>query len=118
VGRTRAAYADGQAIDDSSKTGTGVEGLIQYLRTQEKQVQKNMAQKLLGYALGRTMLAGDQVLIQKLAAAGGEATIAQLATEIIASKQFRYRVEPEMKQSAVTPVVARAVVPKEGSTKK
>jgi hypothetical protein len=117
VGRTRTAYADGVAIDDSSKSGTGVEGLIQYLRTQEKQVQKNMAQKLLGYALGRTMLAGDQVLIQKLAAAGGEATFAQLATEIISSKQFRHRVEPETKQSAVTPVVARAVI-KEGSTKK
>ncbi len=118
VGRTRTAYADGMAIDDSSKTGTGVEGLVQYLRTQEKQVQKNMAQKLLGYALGRTMLAGDQVLIQKLAAAGGEATFAQLATDIISSKQFRYRVEPETKQTSVTPVVARAVVNREGSTKK
>lgn len=117
VGRMRMTYADGKPIDDSSKTGTGVEGLIQYLRTQERQVQKNMAQKLLGYALGRTMLAGDQVLIQKLAAAGGDATFAQLATEIVSSKQFRYRVEPETKQSSVTPVVARAVI-KEGSTKK
>jgi hypothetical protein len=117
VGRVRTAYADGMAIDDASKTGTGVEGLIQYLRTQESQVQKNMAQKLLGYALGRTMLPGDQVLIRKLAAAGGEATFAQLATEIVASKQFRYRVEPETRQSAVTRVVAQAVN-KEGSTRR
>jgi hypothetical protein len=57
VGRVRTAYADGMAIDDASKDLVpGVEGLIQYLRTQESQVQKNMAQKLLGYALGRTML--------------------------------------------------------------
>lgn len=117
VGRVRTAYADGMAIYDASKTGTGVEGLIQYLRTQESQVQKNMAQKLLGYALGRTMLPGDQVLIRKLAAAGGEATFAQLATEIVASKQFRYRVEPETKQSGVTRVVAQAVN-QEGSSRR
>jgi hypothetical protein len=117
VGRVRTAYADGMPIDDASKTGAGVEGLIQYLRTQESQVQKNMAQKLLGYALGRTMLPGDQILIRKLAAAGGEATFAQLAAEIVASKQFRYRVEPETRQSAVTRVVAQAVK-NEGSPRK
>ena len=91
VGRARDKYTDGKAIDDSSKSGVGVEGLVQYLLTQDKQVQKNMAQKLLGYALGRTMLATDQPLVQKMAAAGGDATFAQLATEIVTSKQFRYR---------------------------
>ena len=91
VGRVRTKYSDGMAIDDSSKSGTGVEGLVQYLLTQDKQVQKNMAQKLLGYALGRTMLASDQPLIQKMAAGGGDSTFAQLATEIVTSKQFRYR---------------------------
>lgn len=91
VGRSRDKYGDGKAIDDATTSGTGVEGLVQYLLTQDKQVQKNMAQKLLGYALGRTMLASDRPLIQKMAAAGGEATFAQLATEIVTSKQFRYR---------------------------
>ncbi len=48
-----------------------------------------------GYALGRTVQASDQVLIDKMVAAGGDATVAQLATEIVTSKQFRNRLGRE-----------------------
>ena len=69
----------------------GVDGLIQYLKAQEPQVLKNMSHKLIGYALGRTVIASDQALVDKLVQAGGQATFSQLAAEIVTSPQFRFR---------------------------
>ena len=87
VGRYRQTYADGKPVEDAM----GMEGLIQQLKSQEPQVLRNMSHKLLGYALGRTVLASDQPLVDRLIQAGGQATFAQLATEIVTSPQFRYR---------------------------
>jgi len=96
VGRLRDQYSDGKPVEDSTTTAdnraiTGVEGLVQYLKTQEPQVMRTMSQKLIGYALGRTILASDQPLIDRLIQAGGQATFSQLAAEIVTSPQFRYR---------------------------
>jgi uncharacterized protein DUF1585 len=52
---------------------------------------RTLAQKLLGYALGRTILLSDQPLIDRLADAGGDANFSKLAAEIVASPQFRNR---------------------------
>jgi len=87
VGRYRQTYADGKPVEDAS----GIEGLIQQLKSQEPQVLRNLSHKLLGYALGRTVLASDQSLIDRLVQTGGQATFSQLATEIVNSPQFRYR---------------------------
>ncbi len=87
VGRYRQTYADGKAVEDE----IGIEGLIQKLKSQEPQLLRNMSHKLLGYALGRTVLASDQPLVDRLIQAGGQATFTQLATEIVTSPQFRYR---------------------------
>jgi hypothetical protein len=78
IGRARNQYPDGKPIDDSGvlanqKRLSGVEGLLDYLKGEEKQVARTLAQKLLGYALGRTILLSDQPLIDRLADAG-EAT--------------------------------------------
>ncbi|MFN0104368.1 MAG: DUF1592 domain-containing protein [Bryobacteraceae bacterium] len=96
VGRLRETYSDGKPVEDTGTTAgkldiTGVEGLIQYLKTQEPQVMQTMSQKLIGYALGRTVLASDQPLIDRLIQAGSQATFSQLAAEIVTSPQFRYR---------------------------
>jgi hypothetical protein len=98
VGRWRDTYADGKPVHDSSALVdhtpiTGVGGLLKHLQSQEHQVFKTFAYKLLGYALGRTILASDRPLIERLTKAGGEATFSQLATEIVSSRQFRYRRE-------------------------
>lgn len=98
VGRYREAYADGKQIDDSTTMSdqtqvAGVEGLVKYLKTQEAQTMRTLSQKMIGYALGRTMLASDEALIEKMAKAGGEASFANLAVELVNSKQFRYRRE-------------------------
>jgi mono/diheme cytochrome c family protein len=98
VGRLREKYADGKPIQDSTTTPdhtqiAGVEGLLKYLTTQEPQVLRTMSNKLLGYALGRTVIAADQPLIDRMIGAGGDATFSQFVTEIVTSRPFRYRRE-------------------------
>jgi mono/diheme cytochrome c family protein len=96
IGRWRETYADGKPIEDAAalpdKTEiAGVDGLLRYLRGKETQVRKTLSYKLVGYALGRTVGASDQALIERMAAKGGDATFTQLAMEIAMSRQFRYR---------------------------
>jgi hypothetical protein len=96
VGRWRETYQDGKPVQDSAvafdKTPIqGVDGLLAYLQSQEKAVMRTFSNKLVGYALGRTVLASDLPLIQKMTGNGSNVTFAQLAEQIVTSKQFRYR---------------------------
>ncbi|MEP7366530.1 MAG: DUF1592 domain-containing protein, partial [Acidobacteriota bacterium] len=96
VGRWRESYSDGKAIDDASVTLDqtnieGIDGLVKYIQRNDEQVRRNMSQKLLGYALGRTVLASDLPLLDRMVNDGPDATIAQLALEIVNSPQFRNR---------------------------
>lgn len=95
IGRWRNEYSNGQPIDATTEfsDGTevnGVEGLLAALEDREDQVLRTFATKLLGYALGRTIIASDEPLIDSLVESGGDATFADLATQIVSSKQFRY----------------------------
>ena len=86
VGRWRETYSDGKPVHDKAalvdKTPVnGIEGLQTYLLSQEKQVMKTMSQKLVGYALGRTVLASDRPLIEEMTKDGANTTFAKLATE-------------------------------------
>jgi mono/diheme cytochrome c family protein len=96
VGRVRQTYADGKPVQDQSETAdhrsiAGVDGLLAYLQTQQDQVLKNLSDKLLGYALGRTVRIGDQPLVEKLVRTGGGAPFSQWVTEVVLSPQFRMR---------------------------
>lgn len=98
VGRWRERYSDGKPIEDtaalSDKTElSGVDGLLKYLDGRQEQVLRMMSQKLLGYALGRTVLLSDRPLIDRMAASGWDAKFADLAAQIVVSRQFRYRRE-------------------------
>jgi hypothetical protein len=109
TGRWREKYADGKVIEDSAATAdkteiVGIDGLLKYLEGREDQVLKTLAQKLLGYSLGRTVLLSDQPLVEKLVAAGGNATFGQLAAEIATSKQFRNRLGREAAPTTVAAV--------------
>ncbi len=100
VGRTRGTYADGQAVDVTGeladkKTIVGPNGLLKYLQTQDQQVMKTLSKKMLGYALGRTVLASDRPLLAGMTAAGGNASFSDLAVKIITSRQFRNRAGDE-----------------------
>jgi hypothetical protein len=96
TGRWRERYPDGNTIEDAAALADkteikGVDGLLKYLRSKEAQVRKTLSYKLVGYALGRTVLASDQLLIERMTQTDDDATFAQLATEIATSKQFRHR---------------------------
>lgn len=100
TGRWRDRYQDGNRIEDSGTLAdkteiSGVDGLLDYIRSKERQVRRTLSYKLVGYALGRTVQASDQLLIEKLVDAGGEASFAQLVEEIAVSGQFRNRREAE-----------------------
>ena len=93
VGRWRTAYEDGKPIDDASELADstkidGIEGLLEYLGDEQELVLRNLTYKMLGYALGRTVAASDQPLIEELATAGDNATFADLAVRIAQSSQF------------------------------
>jgi len=109
TGRWREQYPDGKEIEDSAALSdqtpiAGVKGLLDYLRGKDSQVRRTLSHKLVGYALGRTILASDQSLIDRMVAAGGDATFAQLAAEIATSRQFRNRLGRE--ESPTTSKVA------------
>jgi hypothetical protein len=94
TGRWRETYADGKAIEDSDELSdhtpiAGVTGLLNYLKVKEDQVRRTLSYKLLGYALGRTVIASDQPLVDRLVGEGGNAGFSTLIADIVTSKQFR-----------------------------
>jgi hypothetical protein len=116
IGRTRATYQDGTTVDDTGEfadasTISGASGLIGYLRSREAQVRKTFAKKLLGYALGRTIMASDTLLVDEMVEAGGDATFADLATKVATSRQFRNHrgVGSDPAQSDEAPAAATSV---------
>jgi hypothetical protein len=96
IGRARAKYDDGLRVDLTGEfadksTIVGADDLLQYLQAREPQVMKTLAKKMLGYALGRPVLASDRPLLDEMTARGGNATFAELAIKIVNSRQFRHR---------------------------
>jgi hypothetical protein len=92
----RAQYQEGVSVDVTGEladqtTIIGAEGLLKHLEGKEPLVMKTLAKKLLGYALGRPVLASDRPLVDELVSAGGKATFADLAIKIVGSRQFRHR---------------------------
>jgi hypothetical protein len=96
TGRWRDLYPDGKQIEDSAALSdkteiAGVDGLLKYMQTKDEQIRKTLSSKLVGYALGRTILASDLLLIDRMVKSGGHAAFSQLVMEIAVSKQFRTR---------------------------
>jgi Protein of unknown function (DUF1585) len=90
----------GELADKTTIVGT--EGLLNYLKGKDKQVMTTVSKKMLGYALGRTVLASDRPLIADMAAAGGRATFSDLAARIVTSRQFRNRLGDDVVASGQT----------------
>lgn len=96
IGRWRNEYRDGTAVENSGILRDGAEiegpdGLRRYLAAQEPLFDRNLCTKLVGYALGRGVLVGDTILIDKMTAdleqGGG---VSELVEKIVTSRQFRY----------------------------
>ena len=96
VGRSRTTYTDGKPVDVTGEfadqtTIVGSDGLLQYLQSREALVMTTLSRKMIGYALGRTVMASDRPLMRSMADRGGATTFADLAVKIVGSRQFRYR---------------------------
>ncbi len=97
IGRWRDEYRDGQPIDSSGTLNDGTEivgldGVRQFLRRELPQFERTLAEKLLGYALGRSEMASDRPLIeQMLADLKEDGRFSDLVVRIVTSKQFCYR---------------------------
>lgn len=123
LGRLRDTYQDGTAVDDTGEfadatTISGASGLIGYLKSRNEQVRRTFAKKLLGYALGRTIMASDAPLVDEMLAAGGDATFADLATKVVTSRQFRNHKgispDPDAAPAAATSAMRRVTPLEEG----
>ncbi len=96
IGERRANDLAGRAVDarasfPNGTQGAGIEGLQTYLRAQREQdFLNNLSEKLLVYALGRSLLISDEPLLEamraKLAASGYK--LSALIETIVASPQF------------------------------
>ena len=104
VGEVRATDLGGRPIETSALFPdggeyAGVEGLRSYLRTgAQSEFIGNLSRKLLSYALGRTLLPSDDMLLdtmqRKLAADGQR--FDNLVESIVTSRQFLYkRITPD-----------------------
>lgn len=98
LGRWRAAYRDGQPIDDvltlaDGRAIAGPDGLKAYLKGHQDQFYRTLSTKLLAYALGRSELAGDRDLMNQMLAHArtGQGNLADLIVDIVHSPQFRNR---------------------------
>ena len=115
TGRYRDKYPDGKPIYDAGATSDKVEiegtnGLLNYLRTKDEQVRRTLASKMVGYALGRTILPSDMPLIDRMVSDGPDAPFSQLVVEVVTSKQFRNRMGREDAPGAAPVKVASANV--------
>jgi hypothetical protein len=96
TGRWRTQYADGKPIYNAGVTYDkvdiqGTAGLLKYLQDKDEMFRRTLTIKLLGYALGRTVLPSDTALMDKMVAEGGNAPFSQLVIDVVSSKQFRTR---------------------------
>jgi hypothetical protein len=112
VGRVRDKYADGKAVDVTGEfadksTIVGADGLLDYLQGRDTQVMTTLSKKMIGYALGRTVMASDRPLIREMISAGGNAAFSDLAVKIVTSRQFRNRSGDEGAPAATAEVPSR-----------
>jgi hypothetical protein len=98
VGRLRQADDSGHPVDDRAqwKNGPefkGVAGLRQFLGTRQGELDRQFCRKLLGYALGRTLLPTDRPLVEdmvrELSAHEGRFSAGMMA--VVKSRQFKNR---------------------------
>jgi Protein of unknown function (DUF1592)/Protein of unknown function (DUF1588)/Protein of unknown function (DUF1587)/Protein of unknown function (DUF1585)/Protein of unknown function (DUF1595) len=97
VGERRTKDLAGRPVDASATfpggaVHTGVEGLREYVRARrQRDFVDNLSRKLLAYALGRTLILSDDLLIESMrtAAARDGYRVETLVQAIVTSPQFR-----------------------------
>jgi hypothetical protein len=98
IGRFRTADESGGVIDDTGelRDGTkfkGMDGLRDYLAKNNGQFTNHFSRKLLGYALGRSVLPSDKELLAEITKAieSNDGKVSAAVTQIVTSRQFMNR---------------------------
>jgi hypothetical protein len=98
LGRWRTKDSHGLPIDNSavirnSPTFKGLEGLRGYLKSQEEAFLKQFCTKLVGFALGRSVMVSDRDLINAMMTSlrKHEFKVSAAVREVVLSRQFRNR---------------------------
>ncbi|HZS05667.1 MAG TPA: DUF1592 domain-containing protein [Blastocatellia bacterium] len=99
VGERRAKDLSGRAVDASAtfpggSTGSGIEGLKTYVRAhRQDDFIDNLSRKLLAYALGRSLILSDDILVESMRAKleRDGYRFDSLIESIVTSSQFRYK---------------------------
>jgi mono/diheme cytochrome c family protein len=103
IGERRSNDLAGRAIDASAtfpggEEGTGLSGLRRYIRThRQKDFIDNLCRKLLAFALGRSTIASDELLLGRVEdkLARGEYRLDTLVEFIVTSPQFLNKRGPD-----------------------
>ena len=95
VGRFRVADETGGKIDDTGilKDGTkfsGIDGLRNYLKTRQSDLDAQFCRKLLGYALGRQVIPTDKPLLAEMQTAlkSNDGKVSAAVITVVQSRQF------------------------------
>lgn len=97
LGRFRDKDEAGLPLDTSAQVKgtkfTGFEGLREYLSSHENQFSSQFARKLLGYALGRSVMPSDKQLLKAITAKtmASDSHFSAAVLEIVNSRQFLNR---------------------------
>jgi hypothetical protein len=97
IGRERKNDDSGAAIDDSAKfkdsSFAGPKGLREFLKEHRSDFNTIFSRKLLGYALGRSVLPTDKLLLERMKKQlqHEQATFADAILSVVESPQFQYR---------------------------
>jgi hypothetical protein len=89
----------------------GANGLLDYLRRQDRKVMTTLSRKMAGYALGRNPRASDRALLDAMVRGGSAQSFADLATALVTSRQFRHRAGAIEPATASTPQPTRTTSP-------
>ena len=97
LGQWRETYGDGGAIETTGilNDGTEITGmgdLFSYLQQEKLTFYNNLSGKLLGYALGRSEILSDRLLIDKMVKSlDSDKRFSNLVTQVVTSTQFRHK---------------------------
>ncbi|MFT5326551.1 MAG: hypothetical protein ACI8P0_004427 [Planctomycetaceae bacterium] len=97
IGRRRSNDLAGRPVDENAEfpggeTGSGIPGLIQYIeKNRKRDFVKTLCRKFLGYALGRSVMLSDSILLEQMEEAlhKNDYRFSVLFETVVTSPQFR-----------------------------
>ena len=97
IGRRRSNDLAGRPVDENAEfpggeTGSGIPGLIQYIeKNRKRDFVKTLCRKFLGYALGRSVMLSDSILLEQMEDAlhKNDYRFSVLFETVVTSPQFR-----------------------------